>query len=41
LKHAFTVCRVQLRERLLFDLRQGPGRCPVLIADWLNVVCPT
>jgi predicted ABC-type ATPase len=39
-KQAFTVCRVQLRDRLLFDLRQSPAGAPASIAVWLNVVCP-
>lgn len=39
-KEAFTVCRVQLGEEPLFDLRQGTGSVPSAIAAWLNVVCP-
>ncbi len=37
---AFTVCRVQLREKLLYDLRQEPQPVPSAIAEWLDVVCP-
>jgi predicted ABC-type ATPase len=39
-KEAFTVCRIQLGEEPLFDLRQGTGSVPSAIAAWLNVVCP-
>lgn len=39
-RHAFTVCRVQIKERLLFDLRDAPGGAPPAIAEWLEVVCP-
>jgi predicted ABC-type ATPase len=39
LKEAFTVCRVQLGEKPLFDLRDGGG-VPSDITRWLNVVCP-
>jgi predicted ABC-type ATPase len=40
LKLAFTVCRVQLREKVLFDLRSGPEPVPPAIVAWLNVVSP-
>ena len=39
-KQAFTVCRVQLKEKSLFDLRQGTGAVPAAITEWLDVVCP-
>ncbi len=39
-KLAFTVCRVQLRDRQLFDLRRAREPVPQAIAEWLNVVCP-
>ena len=39
-KQAFTVCRIPLGEKPLFDLRQGTGVVPPAIAQWLNVVCP-
>lgn len=35
---AFTVCRVQLRDRLLFDLREGPNGVPAAIQAWMDVV---
>ena len=37
---AFTVCRIQLRRREVFDIRKGSRRPPREITDWLNVVCP-
>ncbi len=37
---AFTVCRVQLGEAQLFDLRQDTGGVPSAIDAWLEVVCP-
>lgn len=40
LKQAFTVCRVQLGETPLFDLRQSSDLVPPAIAQWLNVVSP-
>lgn len=38
LKQAFTVCRVQLGENELYDLRAGPSTVPPAIAEWLQVV---
>lgn len=40
IKQAFTVCRVQLGDRELYDLRQGPASVPPAIAQWLGVVAP-
>lgn len=40
LKQAFTVCRVQLGESELYDLRSGPASVPPAIAKWLEVVAP-
>ena len=39
-KQAFTVCRVQLGEAELFDLRQASATVPSVIAEWLDVVSP-
>jgi predicted ABC-type ATPase len=39
-REAFTVCRVQLGNKPLFDLREGTGSVPAAIATWLDVVCP-
>ncbi len=40
LKQAFTVCRVQLTDKALFDLRAGSDPVPAAIAAWLEVVSP-
>lgn len=37
---AFTVCRVQLRDQVLFDMRQAAGGVPRAITDWLDIVSP-
>jgi predicted ABC-type ATPase len=37
---AFTVCRAQLRDRVLFDLRQESVPVPPAIAQWLNMISP-
>ena len=39
-KQAFTVCRVQLGEKPLFDVRHDSKSVPPAIMGWLNVVCP-
>ncbi len=39
-KLAFTVCRIQLGEMALFDLRDGPDRVPAAILQWLDKVSP-
>jgi ABC-type uncharacterized transport system ATPase component len=40
-EQAFTLCRVQMRRKVLFDLRtQGPACVPPVIATWLDRVCP-
>lgn len=39
-KRAFTVCRIQLGEAALFDLRNGPDRVPAAILEWLEKVSP-
>lgn len=40
IKQAFTVCRIQLGDRELYDLRQGSASVPPAIAEWLGVVAP-
>lgn len=40
IKQAFTVCRVQLGDLELFDLRQTSASVPSAIAEWLGVVAP-
>lgn len=37
---AFTVCRVQLASRVLFDIRDGQTLAPGPILNWLDQVCP-
>lgn len=37
---AFTVCRVQLGQNALFDVRTAPKPVPSLIAAWLTIVAP-
>lgn len=38
---AFTVCRVQIRERKIYDIRiDGNSRPPRAITEWLDVVSP-
>ncbi|CAN7664463.1 hypothetical protein LJR231_005242 [Phyllobacterium sp. LjRoot231] len=39
-KEAFTVCRVQLGEKEMFDVRRGPKSVPPSIGEWLDVVSP-
>jgi predicted ABC-type ATPase len=39
-KRAFTVCRVQLGDTCLFDLRRGEHTVPAAIAERMGVVCP-
>jgi predicted ABC-type ATPase len=40
LSKAFTVCRVQLRDREVYDLRNNRGVKPLVILDWLSIVSP-
>lgn len=40
LREAFTVCRAQSGEQVLFDLRDRGEPLPAEIAAWLNVVSP-
>lgn len=37
---AFTVCRVQIEEREIFDLRAGERTTPSVISRWLEIVSP-
>lgn len=37
---AFTVCRVQIDDREVFDLRAGPRSAPGVITRWLDIVSP-
>ena len=37
---AFTVCRVQIESREIFDLRAGEKSAPTVILRWLDVVSP-
>lgn len=39
-KLAFTVCRIQIGEEPLFDLRDGSSRVPPAILEWLDNVSP-
>lgn len=39
-RQAFTVCRVQLGARVLFDLRDYAGGAPPAIQAWMDVVAP-
>lgn len=40
IKQAFTVCRVQLGDREVYDLRQASKSVPPAITEWLEVVAP-
>jgi predicted ABC-type ATPase len=40
LDEAFTVCRVQLQDKIAYDLRDGESEVPIPIRAWLDVVCP-
>lgn len=40
LSKAFTVTRVQLREKQLYDMRAGATTVPSIITTWLDVVAP-
>jgi len=39
-KRAFTVCRVQLGEAILFDRRAAEGATSPVIGEWLAKVSP-
>ncbi|CAN5652766.1 hypothetical protein BH10PSE5_BH10PSE5_21750 [soil metagenome] len=39
-RQAFTVSRVQLKDRLIFDLRNAPGGAPRVVARWMDIVAP-
>ena len=40
LMQAFTVCRVQLASRVLFEVRGNQPSAPQLILNWMDQVCP-
>jgi len=41
MKQAFAVCRVQLKENVIYDRRAGSRKVPMEITKWLNnVVSP-
>jgi predicted ABC-type ATPase len=37
---AFTVCRIQVRTDIVFDLRDDGVTLPIEIGDWLNIISP-
>lgn len=37
---AFTVCRVQLKDKEMFDIRLGSKPIPSAITQWMDVACP-
>lgn len=37
---AFTVCRIQIGEREMYDCRNVPGKTPKAVLQWLEVVSP-
>ena len=39
-KQAFTVCRVQLRDQIVYDTRSSAGTVPAPILRWLDRVAP-
>ena len=39
-KEAFTVCRVQLRNEVFYDIRKSRRKTPVEIQSWLDTVAP-
>ena len=39
-RQAFTVCRVQLGPRVLFDMREQPDATPASIQTWMDIVAP-
>jgi predicted ABC-type ATPase len=39
-KHAFTVCRIQLREEEIYDRRNAKRHASTEISAWLDTVCP-
>jgi len=40
-RSAFTVCRIQIRNRQIFDIRKTSKRPARVITEWLDVVSPT
>jgi predicted ABC-type ATPase len=39
-KRAFSVCRIQLRDEQVFDLRRTDAPPPPSILAWLDIICP-
>lgn len=39
-EYAFTLCRVQLKNTVEFDIRNRPGHQVAAINEWMNKVCP-
>ncbi|MGN6820460.1 MAG: zeta toxin family protein [Sphingomonas sp.] len=39
-KYAFSVCRVQLKKKVSFDIRLLPGEPLTAISSWLDIVAP-
>ena len=39
-KQAFTVCRVQVGSKAVFDIRHDAGSVPAVISEWLHKVSP-
>jgi len=37
---AFTVCRVQLGQAALYDVRTGPTPPPSVVSSWMDIVAP-
>jgi hypothetical protein len=39
-QQAFTVCRIQMGDAEVFDLRDGEAAIPAEISAWLDIVAP-
>jgi hypothetical protein len=40
MKDAFTICRIQMGDKEIYDRRNIRGKKPSAILDWLNIVSP-
>lgn len=40
MKDAFTICRIQMGDKEIYDRRNTRGKKPPAILDWLNIVSP-
>ncbi|WP_373987669.1 hypothetical protein [Duganella sp. BuS-21] len=40
-RHAFTLCRVQIKADVVYDRRNERGAAPASIAEWMNRVSPS